>query len=308
MHPAIAFLDFRSAKQIWEGTKTSPSSCAGPCTYGDSLMSPSPVRRGILMSAILTIAITKTLTTAALAMTAPAKTIESPHKLTSKIENLERVVARPVFASLRPGLTQLQNSRPSVYSPRRAKLDDMSIAYGAYIKGDYITALRIIEPLAEKGDLRAQYILGYMHENGHVANQDFALAAKWYRMAAEQGDAISEISLGLLYEHGKGVAKDFAEAAKLYRSAADRGSARAHYRLGVMYRFGQGVPLDLVMAHAHFNIAAAGFTVRPAQVNRDSVGRQMTADQLELARQIAREWLTLHPPISEREPAGNILE
>lgn len=259
------------------------------------------------MSAILAIAITKTLTTAALVMNAPAKTIESPHKLTAKIEHLEQVVA-PVFASLRPGPTQWQNSRPSVYSPRRAKLDDMSIAYGAYINGDFITALRIIEPLAEKGDLRAQYILGYMHENGHVTNQDFALAAKWYRMAAEQGDAISEISLGHLYEHGKGVAKDFAEAAKLYRSAADRGSARAHYRLGVMYRFGQGVPLDLVMAHVHFNIAATGFTVLPAQVNRESVAREMTTAQLELARQIAREWLTLHPPISVREPAGNLLE
>ena len=199
----------------------------------------------------------------------------------------------------------MQNSGPSVYSPRRAKLDDMSIAYGAYISGDYITALRIIEPLAEKGDLRAQYILGYMHENGHVADQDFALAAKWYRMAAEQGDAISEISLGLLYEHGKGVAKDFAEAAKLYRSAADRGSARAHYRLGVMYRFGQGVPLDLVMAHVHFNIAATGFTVLPARVDRESVARDMTTVQLELARQIAREWLTLHPPVSVREPSGN---
>lgn len=277
MHPAIAFLDFRPAKP------------------------PSPVRRGILTGAILT-------TTAALAITAPARTIESPHELTSKIVNLEWTAVLPAFASLRPGLTQLRYNRPSVYSPRRANLDDMSIAYGAYVNGDFITALRIIEPLAVKGDLRAQYILGYMHENGHVTNQDFALAAKWYRMAAEQGDAISEISLGLLYEHGKGVAKDFAEAAKLYRSAADRGSARAHYRLGVMYRYGQGVPLDLVMAHVHFNIAATGFTVLPAQVNRESVAREMTAVQLELARQIAREWLTLHPPVSVREPARNILE
>jgi TPR repeat protein len=277
MHSAIAFLNFRRAKP------------------------PSPVRRGILMGAVLA-------ATAVLAMAAPAKTIESSRKLAAKIEHFESVISRQVFASLRPGLAQLRHNRPPVYSPRRAKLDDMSIAYGAYVNGDFITALRIIEPLAEKGDLRAQYILGYMHENGHVTNQDFALAAKWYRMAAEQGDAISEISLGLLYEHGKGVAKDFAEAAKLYRSAADRGSARAHYRLGVMYRYGQGVPLDLVMAHVHFNIAATGFTVLPAQAGRESVAREMTSAQLELARQIAREWLTLHPAISVREPAGNALE
>jgi hypothetical protein len=279
MHPAILFIDFRPAKKIWEG----------------------PVRCGILMGTIFA-------ATAALAMAAPAKTIGSSHEFSAKTDHFELVLAGPVFASLRPGQAQLWYSRPSVYSPRRAKLDDMSIAYGAYVNGDFITALRIIEPLAAKGDVRAQYILGYMHENGHVTNQDFALAAKWYRMAAEQGDAISEISLGLLYEQGKGVAKDFAEAAKLYRSAADRGSARAHYRLGVMYRYGQGVPLDLVMAHVHFNIAATGFTVLPAQVGRESVAMEMTAVQLELARQIAREWLTLHPPVSVREPTGNLLE
>jgi TPR repeat protein len=277
MHPAISFPDFLQIKP------------------------PSPVCRRILLSVILA-------AIAASVMAAPAKTAGSSLEMAAKTEYLERVSAQSMFASLRPGRTQLQDSRPPVYSPRRANLDDMSIAYGAYISGDYIAALRIIEPLAVKGDLKAQYILGYMHENGHVATQDFALAAKWYRMAAEQGDAISEISLGLLYEHGKGVAKDFAEAVKLYRSAADRGSARAHYRLGVMYRHGHGVPLDHVMAHVHFNIAAAGFTVRPAQVDRDTVAREMTAAQLELARQIAREWLALHPPVSVHESTGNLLE
>lgn len=279
MHPAIVFIDFRPAKQIWEG----------------------PVRCGILMGTILA-------AMAALAMAAPAKTIESSHELSAKPDHSEMDPAGPDFASLRPGQAQLQYNRPSVYSPRRAKLDDMSIAYGAYVNGDFVSALRIIEPLALKGDVRAQYILGYMHENGHVATQDFALAAKWYRKAAEQGDAISEISLGRMYEHGKGVGKDFVEAARLYHSAADRGSARAHYRLGVMYRFGQGVPLDLVMAHVHFNIAATGFTILPAQAGRERVAREMTAVQLELARQIAREWLTLHPPVSLREPTGNLLE
>ncbi len=307
MHPAITFRNFLPARQAREGTRTSLTASVGPCAYGVGLMSPGPVRRAILMSAILVIATAEILTIAVLGATAPATTSEAPHTLLEKTEHLEQA-AGPVFANLQPGLAQLRHSRPSVYSSRRAKLDDMSVAYSAYISGDYVTALRIIEPLAEKGDLRAQYILGYMHENGHVANQDFVLAAKWYRKAAAQGDAISEISLGLLYENGKGVAKDYAEAAKLYRSAADRGSARAHYRLGTMYRFGQGVPLDLVMAHVHFNIAATGFTVLPAQVDLERVAGEMTAVQLGLARQIAREWLTLHPPKSDRDPTRNILE
>jgi TPR repeat protein len=43
--------------------------------------------------------------------------------------------------------------------------------------------------LAEKGDVRAQYFLGEMHEQGLGTKQDIEEAYKWYEKAAEQGDA-----------------------------------------------------------------------------------------------------------------------
>ncbi len=75
MHPAIAFLDFQSAKQISEGTKIIPGCYVRPRTRGDGPTWPSPVRYGLLMSTILAIVVVQALTTTALATTAPAKKI-----------------------------------------------------------------------------------------------------------------------------------------------------------------------------------------------------------------------------------------
>jgi TPR repeat protein len=45
-----------------------------------------------------------------------------------------------------------------------------------------------------------------------------------------------------MYENGNGVAQDYATAAKFYRLAAEQGNARAQNNLGSLYDSGQGVP------------------------------------------------------------------
>ena len=101
---------------------------------------------------------------------------------------------------------------------------EMKKAYDFYIDGDFDGALLIITRLAGKGDLEAQYVLGYMYEEGHVTAQNSAEAAKWFRLAADRGDAISQISLGRLYEKGRGVKQDYVQATGLYEKAATHGS------------------------------------------------------------------------------------
>jgi TPR repeat protein len=51
-----------------------------------------------------------------------------------------------------------------------------------YNKGDYATALRLIRPLADKGNADAQYNLGVLYEKGQGVPQDYAEAMKWYRL------------------------------------------------------------------------------------------------------------------------------
>jgi len=84
----------------------------------------------------------------------------------------------------------------------------------AYDRRDYSVALREWLPLAEQGDISAQYNLGLMYEYGRGVVQDYAEAAKWYMKAAEQGDASAQENLGIMYHKGRGVPRDYAEAAR----------------------------------------------------------------------------------------------
>jgi uncharacterized protein len=62
-------------------------------------------------------------------------------------------------------------------------------AAAAYSKGDYVTALRLLGPLAAQGDAYAETYLGLMNANGQGGPQDYGRAIGWYRKAADQGYA-----------------------------------------------------------------------------------------------------------------------
>src|SRR5215472_5044405 len=94
-------------------------------------------------------------------------------------------------------------------------------AFAAYRKGDYETALKLMKPLAEAGNVNAQYNVGVMY-NENLVKQDFAEAAKWFKLAAAKGNVFAEVDLAVLYEYGKGIGKDYNEALRLFRSAADK--------------------------------------------------------------------------------------
>ena len=67
-------------------------------------------------------------------------------------------------------------------SARAAQLDD---AVAAAHRGEYAVAFQLTSPLAEKGDARAQFNIGYMYANGWGVQRDLAEAAKWYRRGRE---------------------------------------------------------------------------------------------------------------------------
>jgi TPR repeat protein len=162
-------------------------------------------------------------------------------------------------------------------------------AVAAYNRGDYADAMRLIRPLAEQGDAKAQYNLGLMYDIGKGVPQDDAEAVKWYSKAAEQGNAWAQDNLGVMYAKGNGVPQDDVEAVKWYRKAAEQGHARAQYNLGIMYAKGEGVPQDDVLAHLWFNLAAAQYNAI-AKIFRDAIAKRMTSEQIAGAQRLAREW------------------
>ncbi len=147
-------------------------------------------------------------------------------------------------------------------SPKRNAVDQPQAvvsfddASSAYRNGDYATAYKAFKVLAEQGEPRAQFLLGFMCAEGEGVSQNYVQAAKWYRKAAEQGFAEAQYLLGDMYNKGQGVPKDSAEAVDWFRRAAEKGFAGAQFCLGYMYALGQGTPEDLVQAHKWLNLAA----------------------------------------------------
>ena len=133
----------------------------------------------------------------------------------------------------------------------------------AYDKGNYKTALRELRPLAEQGDVDAQFYLGLMYIGGDGVPQDYKQAVKWFRLSAEQGDIAGQYTMGGLYNNG------------------------------------QGVPQDYVLAHMWYNIAASNNAASSGAFEedklyeelRDSVAEKMTPAQIEKAQDLARECL-----------------
>ncbi|MCH8041685.1 MAG: sel1 repeat family protein [Nitrospinae bacterium] len=66
-------------------------------------------------------------------------------------------------------------------------LADLQAGLGAYKRSDYETALKEFRPLAEQGDVSAQYNLGEMYMLGRGVPQDYTQAYVWVALAAAQG-------------------------------------------------------------------------------------------------------------------------
>jgi TPR repeat protein len=82
-----------------------------------------------------------------------------------------------------------------------------------------LQAYRYMRNAAEAGHALAQHGLGFMYLEGDCTSQNYRAAADWFRKAAEQGLAGSQTTLASLYEQGLGVEKDQAEAQRWYKMA-----------------------------------------------------------------------------------------
>ena len=123
----------------------------------------------------------------------------------------------------------------------------------AFDRGEYADAARILRPLAEQGDARAQFLLGFMYRRGRGVPQDVAEAVKWFRRAADQNEAS-----GLRF-------------------------------LGAMYYAGEGVPRDLVSAYVWISLGDAQSKEPPTKELND-IARQLTPAQMADAKKRISEW------------------
>jgi TPR repeat protein len=133
---------------------------------------------------------------------------------------------------------------------------DGNAGFEAFERGDYATALKEFQPLADQGMPAAQAALGQMYLQGLGVAQDYAMAAKWLTPAATNGIAAAQAQLATLYMLGMGVPKDEAQAAYWTKRAADHGVRRSQVDLAAMYYQGVGLPRDLAQSYFYAELAA----------------------------------------------------
>ena len=106
--------------------------------------------------------------------------------------------------------------------------DDMQRASEMMRAGNFAEAYCIWRPLAEAGNIDAQFNLGWMYHNGYGLAIDEQKAHDWWRRAAEQNHTDAQFALAMLYAHGSGkIKKDMEQAVSLYIQAARGGHGDA---------------------------------------------------------------------------------
>lgn len=139
-----------------------------------------------------------------------------------------------------------------------ARADALRRGAAAFDRGDYVRAAQYLAPLAERGNLRALGLLGFMYEHGFGVPQAYDAAFDFYCRAAVQGNPFAQAQLGLMYDKGHGVHQDFIQAYKWLDLAAARARGRERD------------------AYARF---------------RDAIASKMSRDEIVVGQRLALSWV-----------------
>ena len=101
---------------------------------------------------------------------------------------------------------------------------DFNAGLAAYEKGDFVTARKEWEAVAETGNPLAQFNLALLYYDGHGAPQDYEAAFHWFSRAANQGYVKAERNLGAMYAEGKGALRDNIKAYKWFSLCSAAGN------------------------------------------------------------------------------------
>ena len=148
---------------------------------------------------------------------------------------------------------------------------------------------------AEQGHANAQNSVGSVLQ----AEKRYTEALSWYERAAAQGHGEANTNLGYFYDMGLGVKQDRHKAVELYKVGAEKNSINGMLNLGVSLWQGG----DLVQAYMWLDLARF-YTQRSSDLNPkwrirgalDEVAKEMTAEQINTAKQLSQDWDAAHRP------------
>ncbi|MGN6548843.1 MAG: tetratricopeptide repeat protein [Pararhizobium sp.] len=165
-----------------------------------------------------------------------------------------------------------------------------NLAYGAFQRGYYLTAMNIALPLAEKGNAAAQTLIGEIFFRGLGVAQSMDEAAFWYKQGAQGGDPSAEFRYALMLMDGTVVKKDEAKAMELMKKAADAGIPEAEFNYAQQIVAAEAGESGLTKALPYFEKAAqAGIADAEYALSQIYANSSSATDE---QRSQARYWLT----------------
>jgi len=187
--------------------------------------------------------------------------------------------------AVKSGASEIKKNIPSSVP---ATGDDA--AYTAFDQGQYLTALKLAEEAAQRGEPQANTLIARIYADGLGVQKDDKKAYEWYARAAQLGDIQGTFALGVMLAEGRGIQKDRKAAAEMFEKAALTGHAEANYNLGLLFLKGDGKPENPIRAFQHIRYAAEK-GIPQAQYDLAALyqaGTGVDANALEAARWLAR--------------------
>ena len=164
--------------------------------------------------AVLTLAVTIGLTAPCFAQTKSQKTYKKP-------------IGGPELLGpiVKPG----DPANETTFSANKDRPQDL--AYGAFQRGYYLTALKLALPRAESGDPAAQTLIAELYWNGLGIARNRAKAVEWYKFASDAGNREAQFAYANMLLRGKEVPLDKKLGEEIMRQAAEAGHHRAQFNL-----------------------------------------------------------------------------
>ena len=179
--------------------------------------------------------------------------------------NLSPAINRPATVELPKKLLDVPAASDGTLSPIAKQLLEKARVEDAQLASARQPAL----------DAESNFRSGLRHAQGAGVPQDYAEAARHYRLAAEAGHVQAQKHLGFLYATGKGVAKDSAEAERWLRKAGGQGNVGADFASALLALSKTNGPSA---APAKERVVQTGSpTVRESDSNRSAATPAVTA-------------------------------
>ncbi len=136
----------------------------------------------------------------------------------------------------------------------------LSSGIAAFEAKQFSRATGLLAPLAETGNVDAQYRMAIMAQNGLGMLPNPLLAFSYMKAAATAGFSVAQHGLAFMYMQGECTDKNPRKAIEWFRRAADQGLIGSLTTLAMMYEQGLGVEKNLEEANRLYRLA--GFDER----------------------------------------------